>query len=223
MPKAAPIRKKKTRSQKSITKKQVFPKFLKKLPGIDRLFNNAPNQRNAIDAIWFIYSYAWECLSVTYNNYNQGLIASIYNAGITEVNNVFKTSLELLSEFNKYIGRANAENPEKANRILKQLSDKMTDEILSRNIDPWIVRSSLLSEAVYTWRVAGLSGIAENYQVIRGGFDFTRKFRRLQKATHQSLEYFNDPEKEIRELVRALVDCGWALSHREFGHSQISI
>ncbi|MCR1795854.1 MULTISPECIES: hypothetical protein [Leptospira] len=223
MPKAAPIRKKRTGSQKSITKKQVLPKFLKKLPGIDRLFNNAPNQRNAIDAIWYIYSYAWECLSVTYNKYSQGLIASIYNAGITDVNNVFKPSLELLSELNKYIGRADVEDPKKADRILRQLSDKITDEILSRNIDPWIVRSSLLSEAVYTWRITGLSGIAENYQVIRGGFDFTRKFRRLQKATHQSLEYFNEPDKEIRELVRALVECGWALSHREFGHSQISI
>ncbi|PJZ23957.1 hypothetical protein CH352_00875 [Leptospira hartskeerlii] len=223
MIKATSNGRKKNGSKSSITKKQVLPKFSKELPGIDKLFNNSPNQRKAIDAIWYIYSYSWECLSVTYSNYNQGLIASLSNAGISNINNVFKTSLELLSELNKYIARADAREPKKANCILKKLSDKIADILLSRNIDPWIVRSSLLSEAVYTWRVAGLSGIAENYQVIRGNFDFTRKFRRLQKATHQSLEYFNEPEKEIRELVRALVDCGWALSHREFGHSQISI
>ncbi|EQA46091.1 hypothetical protein LEP1GSC050_2817 [Leptospira broomii serovar Hurstbridge str. 5399] len=194
------------------------PRFFKKLPGIDKLFEKAENDRNALDAIWFIYSYQWECLSVSYWKYEHGLLASIMNAGYIPFE-VLEESRSLLSEFGKYIGRADARDLKKANRILKKLSDKLADDLLSRNIDPWLLRSSLVSESLYTWRLAGLNGINAGYKVMRGEFDMTKRFRKLQKTTHQVLEYFNDPEKENRELIRALVECGWALSYRDFSHT----
>ncbi|MCG6192305.1 hypothetical protein LFX25_03500 [Leptospira sp. FAT2] len=203
---------------KSNPQPRVKPRFLKKLPSIDILFQNSINQRSAINAVLSLYSYVWDSLSITYAGYTQGICASLANAGISNVKDITDDVSLLVSEFSKYIGRADALDPKRANRILKKLSDKLANDLLYRNIDPWILRSVLLSKALYTWKKAGLQGVGDNYQVLRGQFDMTKSFRKLQKATFQAYEYFNDPTKENRDLIRALVEAGWALSYRDFRH-----
>lgn len=207
------------KTKKKIVSKQVKPvRFLSKLPALNVIFENSENQRIAIDAIWSLYSYVWEGLPYSKTDYNQGIWASLMNAGVDNVIQITDEISLLLSEFNRYVGRADALYPDKVRRILGKLSNKIADDLLFRKIDPWILRDALVSESLYIWKMAGLKGVADNYKVLRNQFDMTHKFKRLQSKTYQVLEYFNDPEKESRELIRAIVECGWALSYRDDSH-----
>ncbi|XDD52200.1 hypothetical protein AB3N59_19785 [Leptospira sp. WS92.C1] len=190
----------------------------KTLPGIHEIFLKSKNSNVALNAICSIFSYCWESLSVTYHGYTEGLVANLLKVRVNNVPEVIEDSKLLLSEFSWYIGISDAQDMPKATRKLRQLADKISDTILSKNINSTVIKNSLLVEGLRIWELVGLDQVGDRYLIQRSNFDFTSKFKKLGNDMIQVSGNSNNLEKKIRNLVRSIVYCGWALSHREFGN-----